>query len=1136
MFIGEKAMKSSVDRCRFQYYVLLLIWMWPLCSLWSSVDQPIKNQRITLPVLDTVPSIDGVIQKDEWQMTARFDGMTTATGPQKKKLEERRVHAYIGASSQDIYIAMSSELPDGAPLVSKVKKDILNLVMDDSFELWLSPQPGQKHRLELQSLHNRLGHKVYTTHTVGNGPKRTSWDGNYEIAQSESDGFWHVEIKIPLEKIEAGRPITEGEWGISICRNFKNPWAQVSAPGFFKGKDVRFNFVDRPLPVVQVYERSELHSRDIQHEVRVFNPTDKPQKVQVFHRLDLNTMPTLKKNELLTIPAGKTMSSVFNHKEDNSDGFELTSVVQWTSPIGEALLDSPLYQRKVDWGKPRKKRWDTTVEIKEVYDMIVCHYPYKRMLKVQVDLDSLPEGAKCESLQLELRPQWSEQVLMSRTFHDLPSQGLHQMKVDVPALSDGTYELFLTGKGEHLPEHAVMRSFVRKNYEWEKTPLGRSTTVYPPFEPIRYGDRVLSTVLKQHHINGLGLLDQVKAQGKALLADGMSFSIQQSGEVKTVKTGELKVLQVADHEAKMKAHFQAGALKVSLDTLWDVDGTVKVDMKLLPSDGQVIEALTLNIPLKNDEMSLIHAMSDGLRKGPITEKLKKGLGKIWDAKKLSPSEMPAGFCSYIFLGGPERGFCWFAENDKGWSWDRKTSNLAVYRKGEQLILRVHLINKPTVIAQEQALCFGMLAAPVKPRFKGWRASFTNQKLMGTSINWLAGPGQCGNVYPAGREPKYWRALKRINKEAIPKDEVERIVNSGKKYFEPTNDVKRWTHHANHHLGKSHLRGKDIVFYYNRATNSFDEEYDTFLNEWLLRDMAGHDFVRTRSEQKLVPTESYIDFALHWYKKSFEIGPNNGVYWDNWFIKPSYNTEMTDAYVDADGSIVPAAGIWGLRALAKRTFQMMNELGKEPITFPHMTSASILPMLSFATQQLDWEWKYSTGDVQYRFTREYLQLCSTGVLAGVLPRALHEHKEQAKDEWTQRTFAGVIMVHDMRSKGQGRVWETLVQPVSELFSHPQLETYTYWSDRPQPVKGHEDVPMIVHSVSGEKAMVVLCSYAEKDETVSLNFDLKALGFEGRVRVTNVESKKVLAELQPAQSNLDLDVAYHAVVGLCLEAVE
>ena len=67
------------------------------------------------------------------------------------------------------------------------------------------------------------------------------------------------------------------------------------------------------------------------------------------------------------------------------------------------------------------------------------------------------------------------------------------------------------------------------------------------------------------------------------------------------------------------------------------------------------------------------------------------------------------------------------------------------------------------------------------------------------------------------------------------------------------------------------------------------------DEWMLDDYRAVGKGNGRGEIKVVPSPSYIDFNLYWYVKSFEIGNNQGVYWDNFFVVPSFNTEMTDAY-------------------------------------------------------------------------------------------------------------------------------------------------------------------------------------------------------------------------------------------------
>jgi hypothetical protein len=271
------------------------------------------------------------------------------------------------------------------------------------------------------------------------------------------------------------------------------------------------------------------------------------------------------------------------------------------------------------------------------------------------------------------------------------------------------------------------------------------------------------------------------------------------------------------------------------------------------------------------------------------------------------------------------------------------------------------------------------------------------------------------------------------------------------------------------------------------------------------------------EIKIVPSRSYIDHALFWYAQSFEIGGNQGVYWDNFFIAPSFNTEMTDAYCDAGGTIIPAAGLWALRALAKRTFVMMHERGMRPITFPHMTSFSPLPLLSFATVQYDWEWKYSEGDVQDRFSRELILLTSTGEQAGVWPVPLGDHGTLAQDPWTQRTFTAVRLVHELDGSGGFGGWGKTAQlngrlaaPVLALLDDPRLQVYRYWDELPQPVRSDApDVPAIVYAVPGEVAVAVITSYAARDRTVRLSVDAHALGFTGGVRMMDVERAEPVA---------------------------
>jgi hypothetical protein len=356
----------------------------------------------------------------------------------------------------------------------------------------------------------------------------------------------------------------------------------------------------------------------------------------------------------------------------------------------------------------------------------------------------------------------------------------------------------------------------------------------------------------------------------------------------------------------------------------------------------------------------------------------------------------------------------------------------------------------------------------------------------------------------------WEMIKRGNREKLSNEQIQKVVDHGRKYFEPYGParVESYERHVRHNLRSRH--GKKMVFYYNRASCQLFPEFQTFQDEWCLTDYRTVGAGKGIGEIKIVPTDSYIDHALYWYGKSFDIGGNQGVYWDNYFFCASHNTAMTAAYRRPDGSWMPSTGIWGLRELARRTFVYMNECGVRPITMVHMTSTGILPVYSFCTVQYDWEWKYSQGDFQYRFPREYILLVTTGELAGAWPVLLGDHGKLGRDEWTQRTFAGVCLVHELDGWGGGKAWGTLFKHVHRLVETPGLDVYRYWDDRRQPiVANHPDLPTIVYSLKGKEALLAVTSYADKDLSATIAIDPAALGLAEGYRIVDAETGQSVA---------------------------
>ena len=206
----------------------------------------------------------------------------------------------------------------------------------------------------------------------------------------------------------------------------------------------------------------------------------------------------------------------------------------------------------------------------------------------------------------------------------------------------------------------------------------------------------------------------------------------------------------------------------------------------------------------------------------------------------------------------------------------------------------------------------------------------------------------------------------------------------------------------------------------------------------------------------------------------------------------------------------------------------------PIVFPHMTSFSPLPMLSFCTVQYEWEWKYSEGDVHDRFSRDYIQLVTTGEQAGVWPVPLGDAGKLADDPWTQRTFTAVRLVHELDGAGGwGSSWvkahkdnAALVKPILDLLDQEGLRVYKYWDERAQPVSSaHPDVISIVYSVPGKMAIAAVTNYVpRKIVNARLTVSAKALGFPQGCRVTDLEDG---TELSMEDGTISLPLENHGL---------
>jgi len=275
---------------------------------------------------------------------------------------------------------------------------------------------------------------------------------------------------------------------------------------------------------------------------------------------------------------------------------------------------------------------------------------------------------------------------------------------------------------------------------------------------------------------------------------------------------------------------------------------------------------------------------------------------------------------------------------------------------------------------------------------------------------------------------------------------------------------------------------------------------TYIDEWLSGDIVDprwnnySTFERPRRVHaefpgvacwyQVEPVPSRIDMLLFYHQKMLETFAD-GIYWDNFFLQPNYAPAEAGGpgYVDDDGRPRAGVNLMGFRDLVKRTATMMHVMGKRPMTYIHMTNVNIVPMLSFGTANLDWEWRdqghFGSMDLQDRMDLDLILAHNLGLQAGNLSVGITGNILKGGDgvsrEWLHRTGMAVCFPHEIRMH-QGDNSVSFVQTELARFGYgmPDCRVFRYWEDGfPLRTQGAELRALVL--ARGGKALIALGNY-------------------------------------------------------------
>lgn len=770
-----------------------------------------------------------------------------------------------------------------------------------------------------------------------------------------------------------------------------------------------------------------------------------------------------------------------------------------TLRFGSAIIDEVFVYRKAllpeevanaywRYRDPSKLRRDVRLDPVEIEGMF---FPSDGSIVCRLSPNLEP--AEIKEVVLTLKTQEGKQLLSKK----LPFT-TEEVMLKAPRLAEGVYGLSVAvvdPKGRTEPGGTF--TFERKVFPWEGNKLGVTDAVYPPFTPVAARGEEVAVVGRRHRLNGFGLWDSVEAGGRELLAAPMTLRYWAGGQEGRWERvgGRFTTRRQATH-AVFEAAARAAPLSVATTSTIEFDGCMKVAMRLSPgARPQEVERLLLDIPLRASEARLLHETTDTLRHNHAGA-LPPGDGVVWSGANARRSKHWLNpFVAYIWLGNPNRGLAWFAENDRGWVTlkDRKTPLQEIVREGDKVVLRVHLINTPTTLEEPRELVFGLQASPTKPMPEGWRAKLPD--IPGGLAVVPFGGLNCSYQTPYRND---WTiADKVLEARTTGKVDDEWFAAYAKEHDPPpAHGTWPWLGSVLHFAGRAKNIGPKrplTVYQEEMMACTVRDEWKVFADEWTLAPDAFRrgpldepDESVFRRGGNVGPSAlvsfgaSYQDFgcfvANEWLRRGVSL------YWDNTYPRSSLNPRNSAAYRTQDGASQPAVLLWNQREYQKRVWNLLQQWRKkrpEPLEWVlHMTNTLVLPVHTFGTANLDHELSSDKP-----FSPEWLQAETIGLQVGNYPLTLYAVTgdrnamlQKLPKETQYRAEWGMRMVHEIQSNG-GKL-DALVRDFG--YGTDAVNVHNYWADEPVLAVEPSGVKWIalVKPQAGEK-LIILTSWAAED---------------------------------------------------------
>jgi len=177
-------------------------------------------------------------------------------------------------------------------------------------------------------------------------------------------------------------------------------------------------------------------------------------------------------------------------------------------------------------------------------------------------------------------------------------------------------------------------------------------------------------------------------------------------------------------ELEYHAKVRVGPIDVEMNVQYDCDGSIHAKLVYGTEAPQVVESFELLADIRGpvDKVASGIAGGGGMTGADVWEcALPPYEGVVWDSTTVEMPLYYSQFVPWVFFGSGDRGFSWYADNDRGWGLDKYSSSMNLERNaGGQVTWRILFVNHPFDVQGSRTIDFHILTHPAKPKPDNYR--------------------------------------------------------------------------------------------------------------------------------------------------------------------------------------------------------------------------------------------------------------------------------------------------------------------------------------------------------------------------------------------------------------------------------